>query len=360
MREESKAPDYLHRVTRWGDTSWAADSYDVVAQYIGSLSMPNPPRELARILAARTKTRPDAGALNVMATKKLPATADYPEMDAFVRDAVAVAAPQTAYTASLALPYVARYVVWAVRDSGWPMTVEFLFTVRAINRYTTSANLDLSEGTRGNYRSVLMRISEVLLPDEHPDKLSSLSNRTSAAPYTREEMRGFRAWATSQLTDEKRDRAMLMLVLCAGAGIRANEILRIHPEHVTTDENGILVRVATDTPRDVPLLPEWEEWMVALLGRRPAGEPLWGHIHRKDTSNLTSAFTENSYGASKRPRADRLRATWLTHHLYARGIKDLFRAIGVEKMQHLHRLLEFVELRDDDEYRRLLREEGQA
>lgn len=360
MREESNLPDYIHRVTRWGDTAWAADSYDVITRYIGSFNMPNPPRALTRILAARTKTKPDAGALKVMATKKLRATADYPEMDAFVRDAVAVAAPQTAYTASLALPYVARYVLWAVRDNGWPMTVEFLFTVRAIDRYTTSANLELTEGTRGNYRSVLMRISEVLSPDEHPDKLSSLTNRTTAAPYTREEMAGFRVWATSQLTAEKRDRAMLMLVLCAGAGIRANEILRIYPEHVIKDQDGILVHIATDTPRDVPLNAEWEEWMVALLGRRPASEPLWGQIHRKDTSNLTSAFTENSYGASKRPRADRLRATWLAHHLYARGIKDIFRAAGVEKMQHLHRLLEFVEFRDDDEYRRLFREEGQA
>jgi len=360
MQKNTHAPDFLHRVTRWGNTDWAADNYEIIGPYIGAFNLPNPPRELTRILTARAKSQPDAGALKVMATKRLRPTADHPEMDAFVRDAIAVAAPHTAYTASFAMPYVARYVAWAVLEKGWPMTVESLFTVRAMDIYSTTANLDLTEGTRGNYRAVLMRISEVLLPDEHPDRPSSLSNRTTAAPYTPDEMNGFRTWATSQLTPEKRDRAMLMLVLCAGAGIRANEIFRIHPEHVTTDNDGILIHVATDHPRHVPLLAEWEDWMVAVLGRRPAGEPLWGQIHRKDTSNLTSAFTENSYGASKRPRADRLRATWLAHHLYARGIKDIFRAAGIEKMQHLHKLLEFVELRDDDEYRRLFREEDQA
>ncbi|GAA5037703.1 tyrosine-type recombinase/integrase [Microbacterium fluvii] len=360
MQEKNNVHDFVHRVTRWGDTSWAADNCATIARYVGSFNMPNPPRELQRILAARAKTAPDAGALTVMATKKLRATADFPEMDAFVRDAIAVAAPHTAYTAKIAMPYVARYVAWAVRENGWPMTVEFLFTVRAINRYTTTANLDLTEGTRANYRAVLMRISEVLLPDEHPDKPSSLTNRTTAAPYTREELDGFRVWATSQLTAEKRDRAMLMLVFCAGAGIRANEVRRIHAEHVTVDERGILIHIATDAPRDVPLLSEWEEWMVALLRRRPEGEPLWGQTHRKDESNLYSSFTENSYGAGDRPRGDRLRATWLAHHLYARGIKDIFRAAGVTKMQHLHRLLEFVDLRDDDGYRDLFRGEEQA
>lgn len=360
MQENSNTSNIDFRVTRWGDTSWAADNYDTIAQYIGSLDMPNPPRELQRILAARAKTRPDAGALKAMAFKKLPATADYPELDAFVRDAIAVAAPHTSYTVKFAMPYVARYVAWAVNEKGWPMTVESLFAVRAINIYTDTANRGVTPGTRANYRSVLMRISEVLLPDEHPDKPSSAGPRTTAAPYTSEEMDGFRVWAVSQLTPEKRDRAMLMLVLAAGAGIRSNEVRRIHAEHVTVDEHGILIHVATDAPRDVPLLKEWEEWMLALLGRGPAGRPLWGQTHRADDSNLYSSFTENSYGAGKRPRGDRLRATWVAHHLYARGIKDIFRAAGVEKMQHLHKLLEFVEFRDDDEYRRLFRDEDQA
>jgi integrase len=258
------------------------------------------------------------------------------------------------------MPYVARYVSRAVREKGWPMRTEILFTVRAIDRYTTTANLDLTEGTRRNYRAVLMRISEVLLPDEHTDKPTAMSNRSTAAPYSTAEMDGFRTWATSQLTAEKRDRAMLMLVLCAGAGVRPGEILRIHPEHVSVDEHGILIHVTGDLPRDIPLDAEWEEWMLALLQRRPVGGALWGKVHRKDTSNLTSDFTENTYGAAGRPRADRLRATWFVRHLYLRGIKDIFRAAGLEKMQHLHLLLDFVELRDDDEYRRLFRAEDQA
>lgn len=360
MQKTTDTSDIDFRVTRWGDTSWAADSCDTIAQYLGFFTMPNPPRGLQRILAARAKTEPDAGALKAMAYKKLPATANFPELDAFVRDALAVAAPRTSYTVKFAMPYVARYAAWAVNEKGWPMTVESLFAVRGINIYTDTANLTLSPGTRANYRAVLMRISEVLLPEEHPDRPTSVGPRTTGAPYTPEEMDGFRVWAVNQLTPEKRDRAMLMLVLAAGAGIRSNEVRRIHAEHVTVDEHGILIHVATEAPRDVPLLVEWEEWMVALLGRRPAGQPLWGQTHRTDDSNLFSSFTERSYGAGNRPRGDRLRATWVARHLHALGIKDFFRAAGVEKMQHLHKLLDFVELRNDDQYRRLFRAEDHA
>lgn len=150
---------------------------------------------------------------------------------------------------------------------------------------------------------------------------------------------------------------MLMLVLCAGAGIRPGELPFIRHEHVRVDEAGILVEVVHKSPREVPLLAEWEEWMLILLERRPREHALWGPLNRQNTSNLTSSFTENSHGHP--PRADRLRHTWWTHHLTV-GVpmKDLLRAAGVEKLQQLHLLLEHVELRDDADYRRIFRSEG--
>ena len=74
--------------------------------------------------------------------------------------------------------------------------------------------------------------------------------------------------------------------------------------------------------------------------------------------SLPLVVTENSHG--RPPRADRLRHTWWTHHLAAGvPLKDLQRAGGVEKLQQLHLLPEHVQLRDDADYRRIFRSEGQ-
>lgn len=99
--------------------------------------------------------------------------------------------------------------------------------------------------------------------------------------------------------------------------------------------------------------------MKALLARRPADESLWGKTNRRNTHNLTSSFTENSYGNP--PRADRLRHTWMLRHLDA-GVpmKDFCRAAGITKMQHIHLLLEFSEYAEESDYRRVFRSEDQA
>ncbi|MFG6402531.1 hypothetical protein [Microbacterium sp. P04] len=353
-------PDYLNRITRWGDTSWARDHSATLARSLGSYRTPTPSKELARALSRCSYATLPPGVLSVVTGRELTngpeGTSD---LDAFVRDAVTVAAPHTAYAASRLLSATSGYVSWCVRDMGWPLDVDVIWSVRAIDLYSTTANLELSEGTRRNYRGQLMRISEVLLPHEHPERPTPLSARRSSAPYTPTQMTAFRNWAGDQLTPQKRDRAMVMLVLCAGAGLRPNELPLVFPAHVVVDEAGILVTVPGENTREVPLLSEWEEWMVVLLERRRADESLWGNVNRRTTHNLTSSFTENSHGNP--PRADRLRHTWFVRHLTA-GVpmKDLFRAGGFTKMQQLHLLLEFIELRDEADYRRIFRAEDQA
>jgi integrase len=360
MEEESNLPLYLNRITRWDDTSWAASYPDILVEHLGRFREPKPPRPLAKALSGCSYATVPPEALSVV-TGRLPIEDPQgaSELDEFIRDSVTVAAPHTAYAATLLLRTVNRYVIWCVRNQGWPLDGRIIWSVRGIDLYTTTANLDRSPGTRANYRALLMRVSEILLPDEHPDRTTPLAGRKTAAPYTAEEMLTFREWAGRQLTDVKLDRAMLMLTLCAGAGLRPSELPLVHPHHITVDEHGILVHIPTDTPRDVPLLAEWEEWMNALLERRPADESLWGKVNRRNTHNLTSAFTESSNGHP--PRADRLRATWLAHHLTAGApLKDLFRAAGIAKFQHLHLLLEHIGLMPDTDYRRAFRSGGRA
>lgn len=294
----------------------------------------------------------------VRSQKPAKPTSVWPTVEAFVRDSVTIAAPHTVYAANLLMTHASRYVQWCVQEQGWPLDGEVIWSVQAIDLYATDERAGLADGTRRNYRAMLMRISEVLMPVEHGDKTTPLSRKSSAAPYTPVEMTKFRRWVELQTTNVKRDRAMLMLVLCAGAGLKSNEVHTIHPEHVTVDASGIVVHVPGETARDVPLLAEWEEWMVALLERRPADEPLWGVINRKDTNNLLSSFTENTIGNP--PNGHRLRNTWLVTHLTA-GVpmKDLFRASGFAKFEHLPRLLQYVPDNSTARFRAVLRGEGQ-
>lgn len=261
-------------------------------------------------------------------------------MDDFIRDSVTLAAPHTPYAAKLLLSHTARYVLWCT-GQGWPLEANVIWSVRGIDIYSTTANQECSEGTRRNYRTFLLRISEVLMPDEHPEPQTPMSTRTTVAPYTAREMEAFKDWAGAQLSDLKRDRAMLMLTLCAGAGLRPGELPFVHYDDVIVDDQGILIMV---DGREVPLQAEWKEWMLVLLTRRPKGELLWGAVNVHNTSRLASTFTERSFGNP--PRADRLRHTWLTHHFTAATpMKELMRAAGITKLQHLHLLLEGTDLR---------------
>jgi len=343
----------VNRSAAGEDTTEVRTHAEAVADYLGSYRMANPPRELAGALSKTSYAALTAETLRVVSAQPLPAPVDA-DLDDFVRDAVEIAAPHTTYASKLLVADAARYVAWCVRENGWPLDAQIIWSVRAIDLYATTERTNRSEGTRRNYRARLMRISEVLLPHEHPEKPTALSNRTTQAPYSANELARFRAWATSQLTPQNRDRAMVMLVLCAGAGLRPNEVPLVHPSDVTVDDEGTLITVRGDEPREVPLLADWEEWMLALLERRPADEALWGPVNRATTRNLISAFTERSHGTP--PRSDRLRHTWIVHHLAEpTPIKELFRAAGVTKMQHLHLFLEFVGSLDQSDYRRALR-----
>jgi len=347
-------PTYLNRITRFHDTTAAKEHSVVLGQLLGSYRDTGHPRRVQKVLDAHTYSRLTPEVLDIVTGDALRGVEPGSAMDKFIRDSVTVAAPHTPYAAKLLMTHTARYVVWC-RGQGWPLTVESIWSVRAIDIYSTTANLELKEVTRRNYRTFLLRISEVLMPDEHPERQTPLSTRTTVAPYSAQEMDRFRDWAGAQLTELKRCRAMLMLTLGAGAGLRPGELPWVRHEDVIVDDAGILIRTAG---REAPLLAEWEEWMLSVLERRPKGELLWGHVNVHNTSRLASTFTERSFG--KPPRGDRLRHTWFTHHLtIATPMKDLMRAAGIVKLQHLHLLLDYVEPLADADYRAALRAEVQ-
>ena len=343
------------QLIRFGDTAWARAHLDTLLPALGSFraELTGP---LAAILAqcAYTVLADEVTTALVKHTPR--GSDDWEHIRAFTQDACALAAPQTAYTASLLMTVAVPFVAWCVNEKGWPLQADVVFSRQAIDKYVTLENRKKSEGTRRNYRAMLMRISEVVAPEEHPDPLTPLSRKRVASPYTVTEMENFRRWAAAQAYGPKRYRAMLMLVLCAGAGLRSSDISSLYASDVLIDDRGVLLNVHGNNPRVVPLRREWESWMVAALEQAPADEPLWGTPNRTDKSNLLSSFTQYTVGTF--PRGDRLRATWIVEHLQAgTPIKELFRAAGLDKMENLPRYLEYVASLDVDAYRAALRGE---
>lgn len=351
------APSYL-RIQKYGPTDIARAGAETLRPLLGRFQTDTHPKRIARLLANCSYASLPPEARKMTETWR-PAEGFglTPEGEAFVRDAVSIAAPHTAYSAKLCINYAARYVHWC-RMRGYPLTAESIWSPISIDLYSTTANLDRTEGTRRNYRAVLMRISETLLPEAHPDKVTALSQKTTIAPYATEEMAGFREWAGMQLTPLKSHRALLILVLCAGAGVRTSELAQLRAEHIIREPAGTLIDIPGDRARVVPLLAEWEEWVTPMLERRPDADLLWGHISRRDTNNIVSAFTQYSNGTP--PRSDRLRNTWMATHLIAgTPMKMLVRAAGVESLNHVNLLLKHLPEVDDAHYLRALRGEAQ-
>lgn len=328
--------DRARKHLRYGDSIWARRHRVLLREQLGSFATPSP--ELAAVLRRCALPRTVTALIDAHAPRLPKAVWD--RIGPFVRDAVSLAAPKTAYSAEILMTATTHYVAWCMAQ-GWTLDAEVVWSRQAIDLYVTNRKLPLADGTRRNYRARLMRISEVLLPEEHGEQMSALNRKSTAAPYTAAQMEAHRQWAGAQVTPVKRYRAMLMLVFCAGAGLRPSEIALVRATDVSALEVGYLISVEGDNAREVPLLGDWDEWMEVLLEGAPSEGPLWGKPNRTRGNAILSSFTQYTVGEA--PRGDRLRATWFVRHLSA-GVptKELFRAGGFEKFEHLPRLLHYV------------------
>ena len=280
------------------------------------------------------------------------------EIQQFVKDAASVAAPETSYAAHRLLVALTHYVNWS-RNAGLPLLANVLFQRAAVEHYVTTNRQVLSEGTLRNYRSMLLRVSEVLTPENNPRAMVALNGRTSTPPYDDDGVRRLQYWANGQSTDGKTRKARSMLCLCMGAGLRAIEVTALRREDVLIDDEGVLLRVQNgDVERLVPMLAAWEPLLRQAVAGLEAGDFLFGSADRASYKNLVSNFVANSTG-KERPRTDRMRATWIVTHLRARtDMRALMEAAGVSKFENLSRYLEFVPELDSAEYRKHLRNEA--
>ena len=338
----------------WGGTSQSTSRASNLTGLIGQFRSPLSGEN--KRLADHVHRLCGEEALKFMAkyTPRLPAERWLP-IAAFVEDAAAVAAPLTAYTASRIFQVLALYVDWCTNTAGFPLEARILFRRETIEHFIRNAPRNLGEGTLRNYRSMILRVSEVLLPEHNITAMRPLNGRTSVPPYSAVEEDRLRRWARGQSTELKERKAMLMLAFCSGAGLRTIEIAELRRGDVQFDDFGILVTIRDSNPRTVPLLAEWEPFARYALRDLHDDDLAFGISSRSSHRNLLSSFVSKSTGL-ERPRSDRLRATWLVKHLAAgTPMKALMQAAGVQKFENLARYLQYIPELDTREYRALLR-----
>ncbi|WP_111720306.1 hypothetical protein [Homoserinimonas sp. OAct 916] len=277
-------------------------------------------------------------------------------ISSFVRGMVCIAAPLTHAAAHHLLTPASAYVLWAWRDAGLPLDATVLLDRSTIEFYIRANPRGLTARTMRSYRARLLRISRVVLPDTEPASAPAYDRESGTAPYSAAELDTLRNWALGQGTTLRRQKALLMLSLSAGAGLKSVEIAHLARRHITVDDDGILIAVHhNDSARLVPLLAIWEPWLLEALRGVDDDALVFGTTKRTHSRCLLSGFVVTTDGDA-RPTNARLRATWLVTHLQAgTPIKDLLTAAGFLKFQNLAQYLPHLTDTARADYRRILR-----
>jgi len=270
-------------------------------------------------------------------------TKAWAHIEVFVRAVVDEVEPRVAYTETALLSTLSRYVAWCI-DSGAELKREHIFARRMIGYGVDHAFRSMSEASRGNMRSQLLRASEVLL-DRSMDlpKLPPMTAADAAAPYIAPELVGFRNWARWQGTANGRQSAMAMIALGAGAGLTTRELAGVHPADITIDELGAIVCVRQGRPRAIPLLSAWNGMLDEALAHADATKPMFRTGHETFYPNIVTNFVARSAGVQLKPQMQRLRATWLVTHLRnSTPLTALLPAAGITSFESLSRYIRFL------------------
>jgi len=262
----------------------------------------------------------------------------------FVTAAVSDCEGKTPYSASVLHGAATHLSAWAWQSAGLPLEREVIFHRDTIARFIATGASHWKPAGRGNLRSQLLRMAEVLLNRSMSlRRLGALPPSEAARPYSEKELISLRNWASSQSTAFRRTNAAVLLALGAGAGLSAAEIGNLRVQDIVPDEDGILIEVRSGRKRVVPVLRDWETALLARVASLNAESFAFRENHTADYPNLISSFVVRSGTMTVRPTSQRLRATWVVRHLSAgTPVVELTRAAGVDSLEAFTRYMMFV------------------
>lgn len=279
------------------------------------------------------------------------------EVREFVLSAVAKCSGRTPYDDRDLLIAATKLSSWAWETAGLDLDVEVVFRRDLIANFVAVGASEYRPAGRGNLRSQLLRMSEVLLPGVNARKLQPLPPSDPTRPYRPMEQVSLRAWAESQSTAARRANARVLLSLGFGAGLSATEIGNLRVGDIVMDTDGVVIRVMGDRRRDVPVLARWEADLAARTEELASDRWAFRENHKAFYPNLISNFVNRSSVTVVRPQTQRMRTTWIVTHLtLGTPALALLRASGVDGLGALSRYLKFVSPPDESEARRWLRD----
>lgn len=257
-------------------------------------------------------------------------------------------------------PYQARELLGALTQlalfcsgEGLPVTAEVWLSREVIERFIAVGCPQVTERTRGNYRSRLLRLSEVVIGGVcATGKVPKLSGSSPHRPYSRTELADLWGWASGQPTEELRWGCKTLMALGAGCGLDSPEVipLRVHDIRRPSGTGGPVVAVTRGArSREILCRRPWEGVLAAAADRLDipgaASYLFRPSSHGRGTNTVTN-FLCRTKPSQDVPRLvmGRLRSTWLVGLFNDRvPITVIVAAAGVDTLHGLSRILPFLD-----------------
>lgn len=260
------------------------------------------------------------------------------EIAAFVRTVSLALLPQTDHLISRLTLILGKYVSWAHRVRGLPLTEQLLFDSHVIDLYIRDAVREkkLAKSSVATYRSVLLRASEVYVPLEDGSSARKIGARAMLPPYSQEEVEAFPTWARGQRTELLQQKAVALMCLGLGCGLRAREISTLRRGDVQ-DGTGITVHVNNGRgSRSVLMLPRYQSAFRELLADREGDAFVFGRAYRAVHRNTIAEFVAESRDARLHVSSIRMRTTWVLGRLIAGvELRTLLEAADLDRLEKL-------------------------
>jgi integrase len=274
----------------------------------------------------------------------------------FVLSSVTEVLGKTPYDERDLLLVTTRLSLWCWQTLGMQLDPNVVLSRQVVDRFCAEGLPGYSEATRGNFRSQLLRMSELLLDAKAISRrLTPLKAANPSRPYSDAEVIALRSWSEHQSTSARRINARVLMALGLGAGLSAIEIGELRVADIQSDSEGLLIKVSAGRVRSVPVLREWEPALLARAEQLNGDQYAFRENHKQAFPNLISGFVARSRQSPVLPQSQRLRATWIVRHLNAgTPVVPLLRAAGVESLEALTRYVRFTRPIDEAEARAML------
>ena len=263
----------------------------------------------------------------------------------FIESAVARCVGRSAYSNANLHHACSRLVLFIDTETNLGLTDDAVFAAPIIEKYIATLN-DMAPASRGNLRSMLYRMSEVLLGTTGKGDMSyALSSSSPSEPYNELEIAKLNAWFSGQ--GDRRVDAAALLGLGFGAGLSSAEIVAVQPSDVEVESAGevtsVAVSVQGDRSRRVVVDAAYAKFVLAAWEPRQKARWLFAPAREGAGKNLISNFVARGASDGLRPNTQRMRATYLVRHIAAGdSVTQLMEIAGVKSLDALARYVRFV------------------